>query len=212
MYVIDSHVMATEPIPDRLDALGWKRGEAICDSQLQVLYYQRTPEGRVIFGRGTGGTVFRDRIGRRFNQNPRWRNETLKELHRVYPSLRDVKMEYDWSGPIDCVPTHVPLLGNLEGHDNVHYAIGWHGTGLAQIPACSRSIASMILGDDDQWGRSKLINQSEAKTLPPEPIRFIGANLVRAAVTRKTAAEIRDEEPGLLSKALVGLIPSASEH
>jgi glycine/D-amino acid oxidase-like deaminating enzyme len=212
MYVVDSHVVATEPIADRLDELGWKHGEAICDSQTQVLYYQRTPEGRVVFGRGTGGTAFRDRIGGRFNRNPRWRDETRKELYRVYPSLRDVKIEYDWTGPIDCVPAHVPLFGNLAGHDNLHYAIGWNGTALAQIPACSRIIASMLLGDDDEWGRSKLVNQQSAKTLPPEPFRFVGANIVRAAVARKTAAEIRDEKPGLVSRALVALIPSSTEH
>jgi glycine/D-amino acid oxidase-like deaminating enzyme len=212
MYVVDSHVMVTEPIPERLDALGWKDGEAICDSQTQVLYYQRTPDGRVVFGRGTGGTAFRDRIGPRFNHNPRWRERSLKELHRVYPSLRDVKIEYEWTGPIDCVPSHVPLFGNLEGHDNVHYAIGWNGTALAQIPVCSRIIASMILGDSDEWGRSKLINQSPVSTLPPEPVRFVGANMVRAAVVRKTAAEIRDERPGLVSRALVALIPSSTEH
>ena len=26
------------------------------------------------------------------------------ELHRVYPTLRGVRVEYDWSGPIDCLP------------------------------------------------------------------------------------------------------------
>jgi glycine/D-amino acid oxidase-like deaminating enzyme len=212
MYVVDSHVIATEPIADRLDDLGWKHGEAVCDSQTQVLYYQRTPDGRVVFGRGTGGTAFKDRIGDQFNRNPRWREETRRELYRVYPSLRDVKIEYDWTGPIDCVPAHVPLFGNLEGHDNLHYAIGWNGTALAQIPACSRIIASMLLGDDDEWGRSKLVNQKGAKSLPPEPFRFVGANIVRAAVARKTLAEIRDKKPSLVSRALVALIPSASEH
>lgn len=212
MYVVDSHVVATEPIPDLLDELGWKHGEAICDSQTQVLYYQRTADGRVVFGRGTGGTAFKDRIGGRFNRNPRWLDETRRELYRVYPSLRDVRIEYDWTGPIDCVPAHVPLFGNLEGHANVHYAIGWNGTALAQIPACSRILASMLLRDDGEWGRSGLVNQKGAKTLPPEPFRYAGANLVRAAVARKTAAEIRDEKPGLVSRALVALIPSSSEH
>jgi hypothetical protein len=77
---------------------------------------------------------------------------------------------------------------------------------------CSRIVASMVLGDSDEWGRSGLVNQRAANTLPPEPFRFVGANLVRAAVVRKTAAEIRDEQPGLVSKALVALIPSGTEH
>jgi glycine/D-amino acid oxidase-like deaminating enzyme len=212
MYVVDSQVIATEPIPDRLDELGWKSGEAICDAQNQVLYYQRTPEGRVIFGRGSGGTIFRDRLGAALNRDPRWVADSIAEFHRVYPSLSDVRIDYDWLGPIDCVPAHVPIFGNLEGQDNIFYAVGWNGTGLAQIPACSRIIASMILKSDDVWGRSKLINQ-QAKSLPPEPIRFLGALMVRAALVRKNALEIRNQKPDLLTRALVALMPKGrAEH
>jgi glycine/D-amino acid oxidase-like deaminating enzyme len=213
MYVVDSQVVVTEPIPDRLDALGWKAGEAICDAQNQVLYYQRTVDGRVVFGRGSGGTIFGDRIGARMNRHPRWVQHSIKELHRVYPSLKDVKIDYDWLGPIDCVPAHVPMFGNLTGHDNIYYAVGWNGTGLAQIPACSRNLSSMVLGLDDQWAHSKLINQATAKNLPPEPIRFIGATVVRAALIRKNAAEIRDRKSGILTEAVVRLMPKGTtEH
>ena len=52
MYVVASQVVATAPVPERLEALGWNGGASICDSQRQVLYYQRTDSGRVIFGRG----------------------------------------------------------------------------------------------------------------------------------------------------------------
>lgn len=213
MYVVDSQVVVTEPIPDQLDALGWKTGEAICDAQNQVLYYQRTPDGRIVFGRGSGGTVYGDRIGSKMNRNPRWVKDSIRELHRVYPSLKDVKIDYDWLGPIDCVPAHVPMLGNLAGHGNILYAVGWNGTGLAQIPVCARILSSMLLGLDDSWAHSGLINQTTAKSLPPEPIRFIGAKIVRAALVRKNAAEIRDRKPGLLTEAIVRLMPKGTtEH
>jgi glycine/D-amino acid oxidase-like deaminating enzyme len=213
MYVVDSQVVVTEPIPDQLDALGWKAGEAICDAQNQVLYYQRTVDGRIVFGRGSGGTIFGDRIGAKMNRHPRWVKDSLRELRRVYPSLKDVKIDYDWLGPIDCVPAHVPMFGNLTGHENIYYAVGWNGTGLAQIPACSRILSSMVLGLDDQWAHSKLINQATAKSLPPEPIRYIGATIVRAALIRKNAAEIRDMKPHILTEALVRLMPKGTtEH
>lgn len=213
MYVVDSQVVVTEPILDQLDALGWKAGEAICDAQNQVLYYQRTIDGRLVFGRGSGGTIFGDRIGSKMNRHPRWVQDSIRELQRVYPSLKNVKIDYDWLGPIDCVPAHVPMFGNLTGHDNIFYAVGWNGTGLAQIPACSRILSSMILGLDDQSAHSKLINQTTAKSLPPEPIRFIGATIVRAALIRKNTAEIRDQKPGILTEAVVRLMPKGTtEH
>ncbi|GAB3263773.1 NAD(P)/FAD-dependent oxidoreductase [Arthrobacter pigmenti] len=210
MYVVDSQVIATEPVPDRLDAMGWKNGEAICDSQRQVLYYQRTPEGRIIFGHGSGRTIFRDRIGPKQNRRPGGVAESIREFHRVYPGLKDLKIEYDWVGGVDCVPSHVPMLGNLSGHNNLFYAIGWNGTALAQIPATARISASMILGRNDEWANSKLINQTAAKNLPPEPLRFIGANIVRAALMRKTRAEIKGQRPGCITEAIVKLMPEGT--
>lgn len=213
MYVVDSQVIVTEPIPEQLDALGWKTGEAICDAQNQVLYYQRTPDGRIVFGRGSGGTVIGDRLGAKMNRHPRWLQGSIRELQRVYPSLKDIKIDYDWLGPIDCVPAHVPIFGNLAGHDNVFYAVGWNGTGLAQIPACSRILSGMVLGLDDQWAHSKLINQATAKSLPPEPVRYIGATIVRSALVRKNAAEIQDRKAGILTEAVVRLMPKGTtEH
>ncbi|MBN9178905.1 MAG: FAD-dependent oxidoreductase [Microbacterium sp.] len=212
MFVVDSEVVATAPIPDRLDALGWRGGEAICDAQQQVLYYQRTSDGRVVFGRGSGRTLFRDRVTAAFNRRPEGAPLAVAELARVYPQLADAPIEYSWTGGIDCVPSHIPQIGRLRGARSVFYAYGWNGTALAQIPACSRIIAAMLAGDDDEWGRSRLIDQPDPATLPPEPIRWIGANLVRWAVIRKNRAEIRNRRPGWFVRALIRFMPSTSEH
>jgi len=211
MFVVDSEVIATEPIPERLDALGWTGGEAICDAQQQVLYYQRTADGRIVFGRGSGRTIFADRVGASLNRRSGERTDTVAELHRVFPKLSDVRIDYDWTGGIDCVPEHVPIFGALDDQRSVFYAVGWNGTALAQIPACSRIIASMVLKRDDEWSGSKLIDQT-SPTLPPEPIRFIGANFVRAAVVRKNRAEIRNRRPGPLTRLILRLMPGSSEH
>ncbi|WP_457588416.1 NAD(P)/FAD-dependent oxidoreductase [Ensifer canadensis] len=69
LYVVSSQVIATAPVPDVLDEIGWTDGASICDAQHHVLYYQRTPGGEVIFGRGTGGISFGDRIDHRFNRS-----------------------------------------------------------------------------------------------------------------------------------------------
>src|SRR6185312_17549912 len=83
LYVVGSQVIATEAAPDLLDRLGWRDGASICDSQAQVLYYQRTPEGRVIFGRGSGELAFGGSFGASFNRSPAHGRDNLRELHRV---------------------------------------------------------------------------------------------------------------------------------
>ncbi|MDI2099214.1 NAD(P)/FAD-dependent oxidoreductase [Ruicaihuangia caeni] len=207
MYSVDGQVIVTEPIPERLDALGWKSGASIADSQMQVLYWQRTVDGRVLLGQGSGLPIYKAKLGPKNNRNPKLVPPVVRELHRLYPSLSDVKIDYDWVGPIDIVATHIPMLGTLEQQPNVLYAVGWSGTALAQIPAVARILASRLLGIDDKWGRSKLFNQNRRTRIFPEPLRFIGANLVRLAVINRVRREIQNKRVDPITKFLVSLMP-----
>src|SRR3954470_3534600 len=51
---VASHIVATEPIPERLAELGWTGGELFGDARLLVHYAQVSPDGRIVFGRGGG--------------------------------------------------------------------------------------------------------------------------------------------------------------
>jgi glycine/D-amino acid oxidase-like deaminating enzyme len=207
MYVVGSQVIATAAVPHQLDRIGWRDGASICDAQAQVLYYQRTPQGRVIFGRGSGEVAFGAGIHAGFNRSPQHGAGNIRELHRVYPSLRDVPIEYDWSGPIDCVPEHIPVFGRLSGHPNIFFGIGFNGTGIAQTPVGGRILASLALERKDRWSQSGLVGLARRSTLPPEPVRYLGARLVRAAIRRRNAAEIRNEQPSAWIRALSDLKP-----
>jgi glycine/D-amino acid oxidase-like deaminating enzyme len=198
-------VIATAPVPDLLDAIGWRDGASICDSQAQVLYYQRTVGGRVVFGRGSGELAFGAHIGARFNRSPQHGAGNRRELRRVYPSLRDVPVEYDWSGPIDCMRQHLPVFDHLHGHPNIFFGMGFNGTGIAQTPVGGRILASLVLERKDRWSQSGLVGLARRATLPPEPFRYLAGRLVRAAIRRRNDAEIRNETPGALVRAISGL-------
>jgi glycine/D-amino acid oxidase-like deaminating enzyme len=198
MYIVGSQVIATAPAPQQLDEIGWCDGASICDSQAQVLYYQRTPQGRVIFGRGSGEIAYGANIHAGFNRSPQHGAGNIRELQRVYPSLRHVPIEYDWTGPIDCVPEHIPVFGALDGHPNIFFGMGFNGTGIAQTPVAGRILASLALERKDRWSESGLVGLRRRSTLPPEPARFLGGKLVRAAIRRRNDAEIRNEKPSAL--------------
>ncbi|HEY0276407.1 MAG TPA: FAD-dependent oxidoreductase, partial [Paenirhodobacter sp.] len=126
MFVVDSHVIATAPAKAALDALGWTDGASICDSQAHVLYYQRTATDRVVFGRGTGHVAFQGRFGASFNRSATNGIYNIRELHRVYPELRDVGIEYEWSGPIDCMAQHLPVFGSLSDAPGIFFGCGFN--------------------------------------------------------------------------------------
>ena len=192
--------------------MGGETGLSICDSQRQVLYYQRTPKGRVIFGRGSGKVAFLDRIGAGFNRSHEHGRDNLRELHRVYPELRGVRVEYDWSGPIDCVPEHVPVFDHLQHHPNIFFGMGFNGTGVAQTPIGGRILASLVLERDDRWSRSRLVGIERRLSLPREPFRYLGARLVRMAVRRRNDAEIRNLTPGIVTRFVSSLTPGARKN
>jgi glycine/D-amino acid oxidase-like deaminating enzyme len=207
LYVVSSQVIATAPVADILERIGWIDGASICDAQHHVLYYQRTPAGTVIFGRGTGGIAYRDRIDARFNRGEDAGADNVREMHRVYPELKGVPVLHDWSGPIDCTAEHLPVFGHLKDHANIFYAMGFNGTGIAQAPVAGRIMASLVLNRDDAWSRCGLVGIARRTRLPPEPLRYVGARLVRRAVRRKNDLEIVGRKPDPVTRFLAGLAP-----
>ncbi|MCJ8520329.1 glycine/D-amino acid oxidase-like deaminating enzyme [Pseudorhizobium tarimense] len=207
LYVVSSQLIATAPAPDILERIGWTEGVSICDAQQHVLYYQRTPEGTVIFGRGTGGIAYGDRIDARFNRSGDGGADNLREMHRVYPQLKNVPVLHDWSGPIDCTTQHLPVFGHLKDHANIFYAMGFNGTGIAQTPVAGHIMASLVLGHDDAWSRCGLVGLDRRTRLPPEPLRYLGARMVRRAIRRKNDLEILNRKPDPVTRFLAGLAP-----
>ncbi|WP_138466603.1 FAD-binding oxidoreductase [Poseidonocella sp. HB161398] len=207
MYVVESQVIATAPAGDALDALGWTDGKSICDAQANVLYYQRSRDGRVIFGRGSGHVAYANRIGASFNRNPERGRDNRRELARVYPPLAGLEVTHDWSGPIDCTAAHLPVFGESAQIPGLFYGTGFNGTGIAQTPVGARILASLVLGRDDRWSRSGLVGLAGRAKLPPEPLRYLGARLVRGAIRRRNDLEIANRRPSRLVRAISELKP-----
>ena len=165
-----------------------------------------------MFGRGSGGVAYLGDFGASFNRSPAHGRDNLRELHRVYPSLRGVEVDYDWSGPIDCVPEHVPVFDHLREHPNVFFGMGFNGTGIAQTPIGGRILASLVLGRQDEWSRCGLVGIAGRSKLPPEPLRYVGSRLVRGAIRRVNDAEIQNRQPSALLRWATRMAPGASEH
>lgn len=210
MFVVASDVIATRRAPERLDAIGWSGGEAICDSQMRVLYYQRTADGRVVFGRGGGAVAFNGRIGRGFDRSERFARDATRAFRRVYPTLADLAIEQSWSGPVDRTLAHLPLFGRLAENPSVSYGVGWSGSGVAQSVIGGRILASLALDADDEWSRSGLVDQP-VLTLPPDPVRWAGAQLVRGAVRRKARAEDAGRRARWADRRIAALTPAPPE-
>ncbi|MGI8422278.1 MAG: NAD(P)/FAD-dependent oxidoreductase, partial [Gaiellaceae bacterium] len=175
LVVISSDIVATAPIPDRLEEIGWTGGESVTDSQQMIDYYRTTRDGRIAFGKGGWGIALGGRIPASFDRSERRAAGVTADWHHAYPMLRDVPIEHHWSGPIDRTADGLPLLGELGGHENILYGVGWAGNGVAPSVLGGRVLAAKALRRDDEYGSFPLWNR-DAASLPPEPIRYVGAH------------------------------------
>jgi glycine/D-amino acid oxidase-like deaminating enzyme len=210
LVVVSSDIVTTVPIPERLDEIGWNNGEGITDSQTMVNYYRTTRDGRIAFGKGTAGLARGGRIGPDFDRSPSRTAMVVAELRRTYPGLGEVPIEHDWGGPIDRTPNSLPILGRLGGREHILYGVGWSGNGVGPSLLGGYALSSLALDIDDQWSRAPLVDRSHDH-FPPEPVRFLGGQIVRQAVLRKEAAERAGRRPSALAVQLAKLAPAGLE-
>ena len=198
-----SYIVLTEPIPDQLRELGWTGGEPIADSRFTVHYFRTTRDGRIAFGAGVGAAGYGGAIGRGFTADRRAVALAAAGLQHLFPMLREVRIEDAWGGPIDISSDRLPALGSLDG-GRVHFAHGYSGNGVAPSRLAGRVLAAVIDGGEDPVARLPIFG-ARARRFPPEPIRYIGARMIREALIRKDEAEDRNGRPGLIVRSIARL-------
>jgi len=207
---VGSAIVMTPPIPDRLAEIGWTGGESITDSQTTVNYYRTTRNGRIAFGKGGGRLYYTGEPSHEVFKDTYGIQETVSDFRRVYPMLADVPLAATWSGPIDRTYDSLPLLGTLAQAPNIVFGVGWSGNGVNPSRIGGRILARLVLERKDRWVQNGLVNR-HARPFPPEPFRYIGGSMVRAAMMRKDKTELSGGDPAFLDRWLAQLAPAGLE-
>jgi glycine/D-amino acid oxidase-like deaminating enzyme len=185
---LSSDVVATEPIPELLELMGWTGGESVSNSRLMVDYYRTTKDGRIVFGRGGGGLAFRGRFGSGWDHHSGRSAQTAAALRRLVPAAREAKITHSWGGAVDRSHDGLPFFGRLKGGVPIVYGVGLSGNGVAPSVIAGRILASLALERRDEWSQCGLADGIPSR-FPAEPVRFVGGLLVREAVRHKEGRE-----------------------
>ena len=132
---INSFVVATEPLGDRLRAL-LPKDDAVADTRFVIDYFRRSDDGRLVFGGG-------ESYGYRFPGNPA--RLVRRALVRTFPTLADARVEHAWGGTLAITRHRLPCV--REPRTGLHVMGGWSGHGLALATAGGRAFARAALGD-----------------------------------------------------------------
>lgn len=199
-----SYLVRSEPIPGRIaDLLGWTGGESIVDARASVHYLHVTDDGRITCGAGAGLPGFGGRIGASFTDDTAAARRAAAAFRWFFPQLADVPLTDAWGGPIDMSADHLPFFGTLRG-GRVHYGIGYSGNGVAPSHLGGRILAALCLESDEALTRLPLV-RTPRPAFPPEPLRYVGARLLRKAMVEREDGEEAGRPPTWWLRQLSGL-------
>ncbi len=144
---IGSYIIATEVLPAELAQELSPRNRMIYDSKHFLYYYRVTPDNRMLFG---GRAAF-------FPESESTVRESAELLRRgmiqVYPQLAQTSVEFVWGGTLDFAFDVMPHSGKI---DEMHFAMGFAGHGVAAATWMGAKLAGVICGDPDDNPFSKI--------------------------------------------------------
>ena len=132
---IGSFIIATEKLPEELAYELSPKNRMIFDYK-HYLNYFRLWEDRMIFG---GRAAFFPETA---NTIKRSAEILRREMIRVYPQLRDVRVEYVWGGTLDFAFDMMMHVGEVDG---LYYSLGYAGHGVAMATHSGKTVAEAML-------------------------------------------------------------------
>lgn len=136
---VSTQVLATEPLGAEATRL-LPSGVCVEDSNYVLDYFRRTPEGRILYGGGINyGGADPSSI----------RGAILPKMLKTFPSLKDARIDYAWSGNFALTLTRFPQVGRLA--PNVYFSHGDSGHGVTTTHLLARILAEVVTGQPQRF-------------------------------------------------------------
>jgi hypothetical protein len=164
-----------------------------------------------VFGKGGGTLAYGNRITPAFDHPGRREPAIRSQLLRTYPALWDLPVAERWSGPIDYSLSGLPFFVRLREAPSVLVCAGFSGDGVGPSRLAGEILAELAAAGGTAGLPAGLRTVPNAP-LPPEPIRYVGGRMVRAAIARKERSEDLGLEPRAADRFLAALDPTGYEY
>lgn len=178
---LHSHVIATGPLSsERWQRLGGQH-DGFADDLDRIAYGCRTPGDRMIFGGGSNA-AYTYRFGGSpvFDEPPAPHAPHFtaleRRLHGYFPELTHEPIPHRWTGTLGITFDRVCTMGVTGSHNNIYYALGYSGHGLALGALAGRVLRDLYSDDHAAW-KDLPFYHKRLFPIPPEPMRWIGYQL-----------------------------------
>ena len=139
MMPVGTYIAATPPLGEARARELIRNDMAVADTNWALDYFRLGRDHRLLFGgRASYSTM----------TPPNLRGVMTRRMHRVFPQLRDVGIEYLWGGMIDISLNRAPHWGRLS--PNLYFAQGFSGHGLIAAGLAGTVMAEAIRGQSER--------------------------------------------------------------
>lgn len=147
---VNSFQIATAPLGALADKI-LPGGQTVYDSRRLVLYFRKSPDGRLMVGGRASFSSSR-------NASERFADYSVLQdvLRDIFPVLGDLAIDYRWTGLVGITLDHLPHYHALA--DDLHVLIGYNGRGVA------------LANRAGAWLGRKLAGRPEDLVIPAVPI------------------------------------------
>lgn len=135
-----SNSLVTRPLTEEeLEATSFKTTQVITDTRTLRFYYRKLPDNRVQIGS-------RSAITGADAPNPVHMAKLVDGLHRKFPALKGIPIDYSWWGWVDVSHDMMPRICQPDPKESVFYATGYGGNGVSFSAHAGRRMAQRIAG------------------------------------------------------------------
>ena len=150
---VGSYIIATEELAPEIAASISPKNRSFADTRRVLTYYRMSPDGkRLIFG-GRAKFGHTDPV------------ETAPILHGFmldrFPQLKGTRITHAWTGNVAFTLDETPHMGRFE---NLHYALGCNGSGIAMMSYLGQQTARKIAG------KANRVNAFDQAVFPDHPM------------------------------------------
>ena len=135
-----SYIIATEPLTDAQVQDVLPEGISVCDQRWALDYFRLSADNRMLFG---GMATYSGRHPKDIS------SVLIPKMDKVFPQLKGIKVDYEWGGYMGIGLNRIPQVGRLS--DNVYFATGYGGHGVAPTHMSAKLIAEAITGQAERY-------------------------------------------------------------
>ncbi len=183
---VHTFIVMTEPLSDaQWEAIGWNPRRTSLETARNFIHYFRpTRDGRIMFG---GEDVKLYWGGRYRDHDPPTFARLERRFREYFPALAALRFTHRWGGVLGVTLDMFPTFGVGGSAGNIFHAAGYSGHGVALSNYAGTIMAPQILArlDGHRCKEARCVPFFYGRRpwwLPPEPLRYVGLQLYRAAL------------------------------